>query len=67
VLTSGVTVREEAEVADSVLWPGTDVGPRARVEGALLGGVSVGAHARVGPGSVLGEGTRVTDHSRMGA
>ncbi len=65
-LTSGVRLESGAEVRRSVLWPGTAVGVDARVEGALLGGVRVGRAARVGPGTVLGEGSVVTDHGRVG-
>jgi NDP-sugar pyrophosphorylase family protein len=64
-LTARVELASGAEVRDSVLWPGTAVGPDARVEGALLGGVRVGRAARVGAGTVLGEGSVVTDHSRI--
>jgi bifunctional N-acetylglucosamine-1-phosphate-uridyltransferase/glucosamine-1-phosphate-acetyltransferase GlmU-like protein len=52
-------------VADSVLWEGCSVAADARVEGALLGpSVSVGASARVAPGAVLGEASRLSDFSR---
>ena len=65
VLTESVTVREKAEIGDSVLWQGVTIGRGARVQGALLStGVRVGDNAVVGPGSVLGEGTQVTDYSR---
>jgi NDP-sugar pyrophosphorylase family protein len=65
VLTAGVVVEPGARVTDSVLWEGTRVQKSASVEGALLGAdVRVGAHARVRPGVVLGQGTFVSDHSR---
>jgi NDP-sugar pyrophosphorylase family protein len=65
VLVGGVRVGEGAQVRDSVLWEGSEVGPGARVEGALLGrAVRIGRNAAVAAGSVLGEGTVVSDFSR---
>ena len=65
VLTAGVTLAPGAHVADSVLWEGTGVEREARVRGALLGhDVEVGERAAVGPGAVLGQGTRITAFSR---
>jgi mannose-1-phosphate guanylyltransferase len=67
VLTSGVRVEARARVRDSVLWEGTEVGESSDVEGALLGpGVRTGRHAVAGAGTVLGEGTRLSDYSRSG-
>jgi NDP-sugar pyrophosphorylase family protein len=64
-LVADVVVAEEAAVADSVLWSGCHVGRLTRVEGALLArGVELGANVSVSPGAVLGEGVRLTDHSR---
>jgi mannose-1-phosphate guanylyltransferase len=68
VLTSGVRVQAGASVRDSVLWEGTEVGEGTSVQGALLGpGVHTGRHAVLGPGTVLGEGTRLSDFSRSAA
>lgn len=65
VLTGDVIVRSGARVRDSVLWKGVEIGEQAVVEGALLAdNVVVGRSARVGPGAVLGEGTRLSDFSR---
>jgi NDP-sugar pyrophosphorylase family protein len=65
VLTRAVTVDPGARVADSVVWEGTRVGEGATVEGALVGAaVHVGRRASAGAGSVLGEGTQLTDFSR---
>jgi mannose-1-phosphate guanylyltransferase len=64
-LAAGVTVRAGGHVEDSVLWAGTEVGPGARVQGALLGSqVRLGRNAIVGAGAVLGEGTVLPDYSR---
>ena len=65
VLTSSVTVEPGARVRDSVVWEGARIGEGATVEGALLGAnVVIGRRASAGAGSVLGEGTRLTDFSR---
>jgi mannose-1-phosphate guanylyltransferase len=64
-LAAGVTVRAGAHVEDSVVWTGTEVGPGARVQGALLGsGARLGRNAVAGAGAVLGEGTVLPDYSR---
>jgi NDP-sugar pyrophosphorylase family protein len=65
VLTSGVRVEPGAQVLDSVLWEGTVVSEKARVEGALLAQrVRVDAFAQVTAGSVLGADTVLTAYSR---
>jgi NDP-sugar pyrophosphorylase family protein len=65
VLVSNAVVEAGARVRDSVVWHGCRIGSGAEVEGALLGpGVIVGRNSRVRPGSVLGEGTVISDHSR---
>lgn len=65
VLVANVELASGCQVSDSVLWDNATVGSEARVTGALLGhGVRVGAHARVEPGAVLGEGSTVSDFSR---
>lgn len=67
VLTRGVVVQARARVRDSVIWEGTEVGEAAVVDGALLGpGVRTGRHTTLGPGAVLGEGSRLCDYSRSG-
>ncbi len=68
VLASDVQVGAGALVRDSVVWPGSRLGPGARVEGALLGHrVALGANARVTPGAVLGDDTELSDFSGTGA
>jgi NDP-sugar pyrophosphorylase family protein len=65
VLVAGVRIGEGALVRDSVLWAGTEVGPDARVEGALVGqAVRIGRSAVVSAGAVLGEGTVCSDFTR---
>jgi NDP-sugar pyrophosphorylase family protein len=66
-LTRDVVVRTGARVADSVLWPGVEIGPDSDVEGALLAsGVTAGRNVRIARGAVLGEGARLPDFSRTG-
>jgi len=65
VLVSGVEVEAEARVVDSVVWDGSILRAGSHTEGALLAtGVEVGARSFVGPGAVLGDGSRVSDFSR---
>jgi mannose-1-phosphate guanylyltransferase len=65
VLVSGVRVGRGARVTDSVVWSGSTLGVQSSTDGALLAtNVTVGAHASVGPGAVLGDGTTVSDYSR---
>ena len=47
-------------------WEEVEVGTAARLTGCLVGrGVLIGAHTRVTPGAVLGDGTRLSDYSRL--
>ena len=51
---------------DSVLWQGVEVGPEATVEGSLLGpGRPRRARTRSLRGAQLGEGSVVSDYSRV--
>lgn len=64
VLVGDVRVAAGARIRDSVLWPGSVVGPDAEIAGSLLGpGVRVGRKARL-DGALLGEGTVLSDFSR---
>jgi mannose-1-phosphate guanylyltransferase len=66
VLGAGCRIEAGAQVDTAVLWEEVEVGAAARLTGCLLGrGVSIGAHARVTPGAVLGDGTRLGDYSRL--
>jgi NDP-sugar pyrophosphorylase family protein len=65
VLEADVVVESEAQIVDSVLWPGCRVARGARVTGAVLGPeVELEPHAEVRPGAVLGAATKVSTYSR---
>lgn len=65
-LVASVRLAPGSRVVGSVLWPGVELCEQASVEGALLGqAVRVGRYATVGPGAALGEGSCVSDHSRV--
>jgi NDP-sugar pyrophosphorylase family protein len=65
VLTSQIVVESAARISDAVIWPRSVIEEGSEVKGALLAArVRVGKHAFAGPGSVLGEGTVLSDHSR---
>jgi NDP-sugar pyrophosphorylase family protein len=65
VLVSDVVVEAQARVQDSVLWRGCRMETGSEASGALCGPrVTVGRHARVLPGAVLGEATTLSDYSR---
>lgn len=67
VLTREVVVARGASVRDSVLWRGVEIGADSSVDGALLAeAVTTGRSVRIGPGAVLGTGTRLPDFSRTG-
>ena len=66
VLGAGCRIGAGAQLDTAVLWEEVEVGTAARLTGCLLGrGVSIGAHTRVTPGAVLGDGTRLGDYSRL--
>jgi NDP-sugar pyrophosphorylase family protein len=66
VLGAGCRIGAEAQIDTAVLWEEVEVGTGARLTGCLVGkGVSIGAHARVTPGAVLGDGTRLAAYSRL--
>jgi len=66
VLGAGCRVGAGAQLDTAVLWEEVEVGTAARLTGCLVGrGVSIGAHTRVTPGAVLGDGTRLGDYSRL--
>lgn len=63
-LVRDVTVRSRTRVAETVAWPGTRMGPSARVDGCLLGPrVTVEAEAEADR-LILGEGSILSPHSR---
>src|SRR5258705_1814017 len=64
VLGTGCFVEERARVEHSVIWPHTRIGTNAHVSGAIVGrGCHIGRSATVGPGSVLGDKTSLTDYT----
>ena len=67
VLGQGCFVEERAHVENSVIWPHTRIGTAAEVSNAIVGrGCHVGRSAVIGPGSVLGDKTSVTDYTITG-
>jgi mannose-1-phosphate guanylyltransferase len=67
VLGPGCFVEERARVENSVIWPHTRVGAAAVVSNAIAGrGCHIGRSAFVGPGSVLGDKTSLTDYTITG-
>ncbi|HEY7141778.1 MAG TPA: NDP-sugar synthase [Methylomirabilota bacterium] len=66
VLGAGCRIGAGAQIDTAVLWEDVEVGAAAHLTGCLVGrAVSIGAHARVTPGAVLGDGTRLGDYSRL--
>ena len=66
VLSESVIVNEHAVIEDSILWPHSTVGSHAKVLKAIVGTRSqVGSHAIVSPGTVLGDESIVTTHSKL--
>ncbi len=64
VLASGVTLREHARVARSVVEAGTYIGRAAIVEGAIVGrGCDIRAHARLHEGVAIGDQVTVGDQA----
>ena len=67
VLGQGCFVEERARVENSVIWPHTRIGAAAQVQSAIAGrGCHIGRSAIVGPGSVLGDKTSLTDYTITG-
>ena len=52
---------------EQVIWPHTRIGTTAQINGAIAGrGCHIGRAAIVGPGSVLGDKTSLTDYTITG-
>jgi len=67
VLGRGCYVEERARIENSVIWSHTRVGTVAEVVGAIAGrGCHIGRSTFVGPGTVLGDKTSLTDYTKMG-
>ncbi|HSH00815.1 MAG TPA: NDP-sugar synthase, partial [candidate division Zixibacteria bacterium] len=63
----GCFVEERARVENSVIWPHTRIGTTATIVGSIAGrGCHIGRSAVVGPGSVLGDKTSLTDYTITG-
>jgi mannose-1-phosphate guanylyltransferase len=65
VLGRGCYVEERARIENSVIWSHTRVGTAAEVVGAIAGrGCHIGRSTFVGPGTVLGDKTSLTDYTK---
>src|SRR5262245_8666034 len=66
VLGAGCRIGAGAEIETAVAWEVTEIGPGARLTGCLIGrDVSIGDHARLTAGAILGDGTRLAPYSRL--
>ena len=66
VIGAGVHVEEKAVIQNSVVWPHTRVAAAAEIDNAVIGrSCHIGRNAIVGPGSVLGDKTSLTDYTRV--
>ena len=65
VLGRGCYIEERARIENSVIWSHTRVGTSANVNEAIVGrGCHIGRSAIVGPGTVLGDKTSLTDYTK---
>jgi mannose-1-phosphate guanylyltransferase len=65
VLGKGCYIEERARIENSVIWSHTRVGAEAQLKDAIIGrGCHVGRSTIVGPGSVLGDKTSLTDYTK---
>src|ERR1044072_5399808 len=68
VLGRGCYIEERARIENSVIWSHTRVGTVAEVHGAIVArGCHIGRSTVVGPGSVLGDKTSLTDYTKTGS
>lgn len=66
VIGAGVHVEEKAVVENSVIWSHTRIASAAEIDHAVIGrSCHIGRNAVVGPGSVLGDKTSLTDYTRV--
>jgi len=66
VIGAGVHVEEKAVIKNSVIWSHTRVAAAAEIDNAVIGrSCHIGRNAIVGPGSVLGDKTSLTDYTRV--
>ena len=67
VLGQGSFVEERARVENSIIWPHTRIGAAAVALNSVVGrGCHIGRSAIVGPNSVLGDKTSLTDYTITG-
>ena len=65
VLGRDCLVGEDADISGSILWPGTHVGPEARVTNTIVGrSGAIGRNAAI-RGGVLGNQTSIAEYSRL--
>ncbi len=65
VLGADCHIEEQAQIAGSILWPGTHVGREARISDTIIGrSGEIGRSATVNRG-VLGDSTIIAEHSRL--
>lgn len=66
VIGSGVHVDEKAVIENSVVWSHTRISANAEISGAIIGrSCHVGRSVTVGPCSVLGDKTSLTDYTQV--
>jgi NDP-sugar pyrophosphorylase family protein len=66
VIGAGVHVEEKAVIENSVIWSHTRVAAAAEIDNAVIGrSCHIGRNAIVGPGSVLGDKTSLTDYTKV--
>lgn len=66
VIGPNCSISAGARVVDSVLWSGNSVGERTEIQGSILGrGCFVGSSVVLGPGTVLGGKSSITEFSRF--
>lgn len=66
VIGTGVIVEEKAMIENSVVWAHTRISSFASVSDSIIGrSCHIGRNAIVGPGSVLGDKTSLTDYTKV--
>jgi NDP-sugar pyrophosphorylase family protein len=66
VIGPGVHVEEKAVIQNSVIWAHTRVASAAEIDNAVIGrSCHIGRNTVVGPGSVLGDKTSLTDYTKV--
>ena len=66
VIGQGVHIEEKVLIENSVIWPHTRISTAAEIRNAVIGrGCHIGRNAIVGPGTVLGDKTSLTDYTKV--